>query len=295
MKLALGTVQFGLRYGVANTIGQPGETEVAEILRCAAAAGVEILDTASLYGDSEAVLGRCLTAGHAFRIVTKTPKFAGMEGPAAAAALETAFAKSCMHLRNSRLYGLLVHDANDLLGSAGDALWQAMTCLRADGYVSRIGASVYSGAQIDVLLQRYPIDLVQLPLSLLDQRLIRGGQLDRLAARNVEVHARSAFLQGVLLMPVGHLPPYLTGLRPCVQEISARAARLGISPVQAALRFVTGLPQVAAVVCGVDSAQHFRELAAALEYSVPAFAPEDVAACASTDVMLLDPSQWKPA
>ena len=295
MKLALGTVQFGLRYGVANTTGQPGDTEVADILRRAAAAGVKILDTACLYGESESVLGRCLPADHDFRIVTKTPKFAGMAGVSAAAALKIAFAESCARLRAPRLYGLLAHDADDLLGAQGDDIWQAMEALRADKRVSRIGASVYDGAQIDALLQRYPLDLVQLPLSLLDQRLVQGGQLNRLARRNIEVHARSAFLQGALLMPADSLPRHLAGLRPYVQEISARADRLGISPLQAAIRFVSGLPQVAAVVCGVDSSMHFDQLAAALQQPVPMLSTEDAAACACADAHLLDPSQWRPA
>lgn len=295
MKLALGTVQFGLPYGVANTSGQPGETEVRAIVGHAAAASVKVLDTACLYGDSEAVLGRNLPAGHDFRIVTKTPKFAGMDAVAAVSALRAAFAESCVRLRVSSVYGLLAHDASDLLGAQGEALWQAMSALRADGRVSRIGASVYSGAQIDALLQRYPLDLVQLPLSLFDQRLLQGGQLDRLQAQGIEVHARSAFLQGALLMAPEALPPHLAGLRPQLDEIARRAGHLGINPLQAALRFVAGLPQVSAVVCGVDSVAHFDELAAALNQSVPALDAAAAAACACTDARLLDPSQWRAA
>lgn len=295
MKLALGTVQFGLRYGVANTTGQPAEAEVADILRHAAGAGVEVLDTACLYGDSEAVLGRCLPADHRFKIVTKTPKFAGIDGAMAASKLKAAFAESCEHLRLPRLYGLLAHDANDLLGTEGDAIWRAMQELQAEKRVIRIGASVYNGSQIDALLLRYPIDLVQLPLSVLDQRLIQSGHLDRLASRNIEVHVRSAFLQGALLMPLDSLPPHLAGLRPCLEQISVRAAGLGITPLQAALRFVSGLKQVAAVVCGVDSVAQFDQLAAALEHPETALGADEAAACACGDTQLLDPSQWRSA
>ncbi|MBK7765457.1 MAG: aldo/keto reductase [Sulfuritalea sp.] len=295
MKLALGTVQFGLRYGVANTSGQPAEAEVAEILRHAAGVGVEVLDTACLYGDSEVVLGRCLPTGHGLRIVTKTPKFSGIDGASAAASLKASFAESCERLRLPRLYGLLAHDAKDLLGIAGEAIWQTMEELRAEQRVVRVGASVYNGAQIDALLQRYPIDLVQLPLSVLDQRLIQSGHLDRLAERNIEVHVRSVFLQGALLMSPDRLPPHLAGLRPCLEQISERAAVLGISPLQAALRFVSGLKQVAAVVCGVDSLAQFDQLAAAMEHPEVALSIEDAAACACNDIQLLDPSQWRSA
>lgn len=295
MKLALGTVQFGLPYGVANNSGQPSETEVRAILAHAAAAGVKVLDTASLYGDSEAILGRCLPARHDFRIVTKTPKFAGMDGVAVVATLNAAFAESCARLRVSGVYGLIVHDANDLLSAQGETLWQAMSALRAAGRVERIGASVYSGTQIDALLQRYPLDLVQLPLSLLDQRLKDGGQIDRLHARGVEIHARSVFLQGALLMAPEALPPYLVGVRPQIEEIARRSGHLGIKPLQAAMRFVAGLPQVSAVVCGVDSLAHFDELVTALDQDMPALDAVGAAACACAEACILDPSQWRAA
>lgn len=295
MKLALGTVQFGLPYGVANISGQPSETEVCAILDRAAFAGVKVLDTACLYGNAESVLGRCLPVMHDFRIVTKTPKFAGMNADASASALKAAFAESCNRLSVGGVYGLMAHDANDLLGAQGDVLWQTMSELRADGRVGRIGASVYSGTQIDALLQRYPLDLVQLPLSLLDQRLLQGGQLDRLQARGVEIHVRSVFLQGALLMAPEVLPSHLAGLRPQLDEIARRAGRLGISRLEAALRFVAGQPQVSAVVCGVDSLAHFDELVTALDRDTPAFGAADAAACACNEAKLLDPSQWSAA
>lgn len=293
MKLALGTVQFGLCYGVANTTGKPDDVEVRAILDHAAVAGVRVLDTAYLYGDSESVLGRCLPKGHDFSIITKTPKFSGMGSAAAVSALHAAFSESCTRLRVSSVYGLMVHDAGDLLDKQGDVLWQTMSELRTDGRVSRIGASVYSGSQIDALLQSYPIELIQLPLSLLDQRLLRNGQLDRLHERGVEIHVRSVFLQGALLMTPDALPAHLKGLSSQLDEIALRAGRLGINQLQAALRFVSGLPQVSAVVCGVDSLAHFDELKSALDTPVPTLSATDADACACHDSSLLDPSQWR--
>ena len=292
MKLALGTVQFGIPYGVANTRGRPDENVVAQILKRAAAAGVRVVDTARLYGESEAMLGRCLPVGHRFDIVTKTPKFAGMIERDAVLGLRLAFDDSCSDLRTSRIYGLLVHDAGDLLGPVGDALWQVMSELRSEGRVTKIGASVYSGTQVDALMRRYPIDLVQLPLSLLDQRLVRGGQLDALHSRGIEVHARSVFLQGALLMSPDALPHHLVSLRPCVDRVSKQAAVQGIDTLNAALRYVAGLPQVDAVVCGVDGVDQFEELVASLQSTSPSLSTAQAAACACNEAQLLDPSQW---
>ncbi len=295
MKLALGTVQFGQPYGVANTLGQPDEAAVRSILKKAAAAGVRVIDTASLYGESEAVLGRCLPAAPVFDIVTKTPKFQGLMPAQAVAALVTAWEASCKKLGLDRLYGLLLHDANDLLGPAGPALWQALQALQAGGRVQRIGASVYSAAQVDALLQRFPMDLVQLPLSLLDQRLVRGGQLAALVAAGVEIHARSAFLQGALLLPPGQLPPHLKGLGPYVGQIAAAAAAQKVRPLDLALRYVAGLPEVAAVVCGVESVEQFQQLAAVLAAPQPSLSPDQARACACDDLALVDPSRWSRA
>lgn len=293
MKLALGTVQFGLPYGIANARGRPDAATVKIILQRATAAGVRVIDTASLYGDSEEVLGSCLAPDHAFDIVTKTPKFTGMASADAALALRAAFDASCTKLHTSRVYGLLAHDAHDLLGAAGEVLWHEMSALRATGRVTKIGASIYSGTQIDALLQRYPLDLVQLPLSLLDQRLVHGGQLERLQAHGVEIHARSVFLQGALLIPPERLPPHLAPLRPYVEKIGAQASAHDIPPFAAALGYVASLPQVAAVVCGVDGADQFEQLVVALQSSTPLLSPAEVAACACDDSAMLDPSQWR--
>jgi aryl-alcohol dehydrogenase-like predicted oxidoreductase len=198
-------------------------------------------------------------------------------------------------LGTQNLYGLLTHDADDLLGPVGDFIWQAMLELRSAGRVERIGSSVYTGVQIDALLSRIEPNLIQLPLSLLDQRLITGGQLEQLARRGVEVHARSAFLQGALLLPDSEIPAHLSALRPLVKQIAMRAERLGLTRVEAALRYVANLPAVSAVVCGVNSPGQFEELLTALRVGYPAFSPTAAAACACTDPFLLDPSQWSVA
>ena len=292
MKLALGTVQFGMPYGIANGTGQPNEAVVASILEKAMAAGVSVLDTASLYGEAEAVLGRCLPASHAFRIVTKTPKFSGLGGAEAADRLEVAFEQSCAKLGVSKVAGLFTHDADDLIGPAGDAIWRRMTALRDSGRVTKIGASIYSGQQIDALLDRYEPELVQVPLSLLDQRLLQGGYLDRLAARHVEVHSRSAFLQGALLIGADRLPPHLRALGPSLEKIASEAARLGTNPMTLALKFVAGLDAVSAVVCGVDSLSQFEQLLEAINRPGVSLPSAEAGALAYWDPLLLDPSKW---
>ena len=295
MKLALGTVQFGLNYGVANFTGRPTEEEVTSILADAIAAGIQILDTAHSYGESESVLGRCLPTQHGFRVVTKTPKFAPQKNPLDIPQhLRHAFSLSCERLRCARLYGLLVHDVNDLLGPNGETLWEAMVELRNAGQVQRIGASVYSGTQIDALLQRYPLELVQLPLSIIDQRLIQSGHLSRLAALGIEIHARSVFLQGALLMEVSRLPPHLAPLAGHIADLRKASEVCGMTLTQAALLFVADQPEISAVVCGVENRTQLNELVTAIRLPVTTQRLTEPSRWALDDICLLDPSQWNP-
>ncbi len=236
MKIGLGTVQFGTPYGISNTTGQTPEQEVHRILTTAASHGIRTIDTASLYGDSEQVLGRQLSVDHVFRIVTKTPRFdraciSAEDGKH----LKKVFDQSCSYLRQQTVYGLLVHNADDLLTSSGAYLMDAMSELKSEGRVSKIGASVYSASQIDRILERFSIDLIQLPINVLDQRLIKSGHLAALKHKDVEVHGRSVFLQGMLLMDPDRLPAHFAVVKPLLVDYFRELDKLRIGPVQAAL------------------------------------------------------------
>lgn len=291
MRIGLGGAQFGMDYGVSSRTGKTPPEEIEKILVTAAANGIEVLDTAACYGDSEAALGRVLPPGAGFRIVTKTPGFAGRTVTAAAAdELEQTFRRSLEKLRRSSVYGLLAHRADDLLGQGGELLMGRMKALRAAGLVAKIGASVYSAEQIDGLLARWDFDLIQLPVNLLDQRLVRGGHLARLKARGVEIHARSAFLQGLLLMSPEQLPAYFGPIRPHLEACRRSFAAAGASPLAAALAFVLGLEEVDAVICGVNDHRQLEELCVAAGAGA---AVADFGRFALDDERFINPANWK--
>src|SRR5579862_469788 len=172
MKLGLGTVQFGLDYGVANSTGKVPPSEVSRILALAAREGFAVLDTAHLYGESERVLGETLVPDTPFHIVTKTPKF-GVTPilETHADMLEQAAESSLRLMRLSRLYGLLIHHAPDALADGSDRLFERLMCLKESRRIEKIGVSVYDLDELEAILDRHPIDLVQLPFSVIDQRL----------------------------------------------------------------------------------------------------------------------------
>jgi aryl-alcohol dehydrogenase-like predicted oxidoreductase len=203
-RLALGTAQFGLAYGVNNTAGQPTAAAVAEVLAAAQAAGLTLLDTAAAYGNSEARLGELAGKTAGFEIITKLPA-----SPPAQVAQH--LAESLTRLRRASLYGVMFHAFGPL--QAEPAAWQALQAARAAGQVHRIGVSLYHPHEAEWLLaQGWDIDLVQVPYSVLDQRF--ATVLPQLAARGVEVHVRSAFLQGLLLREPASLPAFFRPLAP---------------------------------------------------------------------------------
>lgn len=285
LKLGLGTVQFGVSYGVSNTAGQTSPQDAAAVLRLAARAGIRVLDTAAGYGTSEAVLGESLPAGD-WRIVTKT---AALKSPADVAA---GLAESLRRLRRPSVEGLLVHQADDLLGPEGPGVYRELLRAKEGGLTRLVGASVYTSAQIDALLARYRLDLVQVPLNVLDQRLLADGRLAKLKDAGVEVHARSAFLQGALLMDPAALPPHLVRARDRFQAFRRAAAEHSMAPLEAALAFVISVPEVDTVVCGVEGPRHFSQLLAAAERRTTA---ADWKVLAFSDETVLNPALWKKA
>lgn len=290
MKLGLGTAQFGMDYGVSNVIGKVPIHEVQKILGLARQHGVSILDTAFAYGESEKILGNVLTSGSSFSIVTKTPAFESeVITKRDVAKLSNAFVLSLKKLQQVSIYGLLAHTVDDLLKHGGGLLWDEMKNLKAQGLVEKIGVSIYTAVQIDNILDKYSIDFIQLPINIFDQRLLLSGYLEKLKKRNIEVHARSAFLQGILLTKLEDLPSYFKPFCNHLQRYYEFIYKHNWSPVQAALGFVLGIDAIDTVLLGVDSEKQLREImnaAKPLDFTLfQQFAVDDE--------LLLNPSKWK--
>lgn len=290
MKLGLGTVQFGMDYGVSNRQGRTPPQEVGRILAYAAEHGVRVLDTAAIYGESEEVLGGLLPKWHRFDIVTKLPSLLSEDGRFDAPAADRMLADSLTRLRQPSVYGLLLHRPNDLLSPAGDEVMAWLLRCREGGLAEKIGVSVYAEDDVDGLSARYPIQLVQAPVNIFDQRLVRSGALRRCRERGAEVHARSVFLQGLLLMESDELPAYF---RPYAHQIEGyrRYVRInGLAPLEAALAYVNELEEVDAFVCGVNDCTQLLQLVSAVLGEGRGL---DFASFAVNDPALLNPARWQ--
>jgi aryl-alcohol dehydrogenase-like predicted oxidoreductase len=267
-------VQFGQAYGVSNTRGQVSPGDVRALLARADEAGMRVLDTAANYGEAESVLARQDTAP--FRIVTKTISVKN----GVAAVVERARQSARMLKADT----LLVHAVGDL---SEDGLWPALQRLKDDGVFRRIGISAYVADDPGALAERFRPDVMQLPVSMLDQRLIRDGTLARLKTLNVEIHARSIFLQGLLFLET--LPQKLQPAAPMLAAIRAGIAAAGSAPLAAALGFVLSRPEIDVALVGVTQLAELEEILAAAALPPPAL---DWPSLALDDETALTPSRW---
>ena len=284
-KIVLGTVQFGLPYGISNTQGKVLHTEAAAILSLAHNSGINTLDTAIAYGESETTLGELNVTS--WQVITKLPEMT-VSGDAVTGWVEAQVNSSLNRLRTKSLYGLLLHRPAQLLGTDGKALYRALLAQREQGRVDRIGISVYGPEELDQLPASMKFDIVQAPLNILDTRMIRSGWVTKLKDAKCELHVRSIFLQGLLLMPSHTLPAYFSRWNALWQIWERWLQEVGLSPLQACVRYALHVPGVSKVVVGVNSAKHLTDILAATDGVVPSLP----ANFHSEDIALLNPALW---
>lgn len=249
-KIVLGTAQFGLDYGINNQRGKIPDREISDILVYASANGVETLDTAAAYGDSEERIGRFMTGnGKKFKIVTKLPK--DVADPARE--LDLSLAK----LQIDSLYGYLFHDFQTYAGSPD--LWGKLRVAKSQGKISKLGLSLYYPFELErVLKDELEIDLVQIPYNIFDRRF--EPYLSELKKRGTEVHVRSVFLQGLFFREIETLSPYFNQVRGKLTKLRKMASQGKSSLLDLLLGFALLNPMIDKVVVGVDNLANLQEI-----------------------------------
>ena len=284
-KLALGTVQFGLDYGIANKSGQVSIDEIRNVLEYAKKNTLDTLDTAIGYGDSEERLGHVGVSQ--WDVITKLPTLPESIKDVKAWVRETV-EQSLLRLQTEQLKGLLLHRPDDLLHKQGDALYRALEELKEEGLIQKIGASIYVSGELEALYSRYNLDIVQAPFNILDRRLKESGWLTRLSNQGTEIHVRSVFLQGLLLMSSKNRPDKFKRWEPLWNKWHAWLSEVDMSPLQACLGYVLSELEIDRGIVGVDSLEQLREILNAtknIEYEIPEFLH-------CTDIDLINPARW---
>lgn len=282
-KIALGTVQFGMHYGINNPKGKISAQEVRRIVEIARAGGIETVDTAAGYGDSERVLGNCGVKD--FQVITKIDPKAQTPD-----AIAHSLRKSLALLEMDRVYGVLVHDTAGFFGCPAN--WTQLCRLRDTGVVSKIGVSVYRPSELDVLLERgLSIELVQVPYNVFDARF--KNLFPMLRDAGIEIHARSLFLQGIFFMAPRSLPAHFLPIASRIERLREISRRLCV-PLSTVLLAVGVLePAIDRVVIGVDSEVHLQQNLEAFDHcSACAPALDELSELGLLDESILLPVNW---
>jgi len=281
-KLALGTAQFGMSYGIANTSGQVSRDEAKAILELASVNGIDTIDTAIAYGESEACLGDVGVEN--FRVATKLPPLP--DGVTTIEEwIEGEVEASLKRLRLDSLYGLLLHRSVQF---GIPAVRAALERLKQGGKVQKIGVSIYSPDDLDAIPVVGALDIVQAPLNLVDRRLFTSGWLDRLHGDGIEIHTRSAFLQGLLVIPRSSIPDRFSRWNSLWDTWHAWLSASNMAAIQACLVYALSFPEVDRVVVGVETAQQLNQLIEAATEPMNIEFPD----IASTEEQLINPSLW---
>lgn len=262
IKIAIGTAQFGLDYGISNKNGKVSLNEIDKILEFARSVKIDTIDTAQGYGDSEQVLSN-FDLSH-FKIVTKVIGDAKLE-------------KSLDNLKLSRIYALMFHREDEV----NDETWKRISWYKNQQLVSKVGVSVYSPEKLLQLINYFPIDIVQFPLNILDQRFL--PLLPELKKKNIEVHVRSVFLQGLLLMKIEEVNNYFSPIKPLLQQITQ-------PKLANALGFPKSIHSVDKMVVGCTNLHELQEIYE--NYTLNA-TMSDYQKFMINDEKYINPSHWR--
>ena len=284
-RLVLGTVQFGLNYGIANTHGKPSDDQVADILSAAYNSGIRILDTAASYGESEQVLGRVLKRLGLLQemcLVSKIPPIPpDMSCAEGEAMIDASLERSLKNLGVPSLYAILFHREENLDYLPVLRKWQEK------GAVRFVGTSVDGVLPLGI----GDCDAVQIPSNVLDRRFL---SLIKATDRKARVFVRSVYLQGLLLMPEERIPEHLRVVLPIRQALTALAEAAGMTLSELCMRYLLSFPGVEGVLTGVDTVEQLEMNVALAERGA---LPEDLlkavmAAVPDLAENIIRPSMW---
>ena len=251
-KLALGTVQFGLDYGVGNQEGKPTQEKVNEIIDYVVSQNINCFDTAQAYGNSEEVLGESIKDIPNLFIISK---------------LKSNFFKNNLYqnvensikkLNISQLYGLLLHDS-ELLYSWTNQYSNDIKVLKKENKIKYFGVSIYTNNDFQLAIKNQDIDLIQIPFNIFDQRAITKGWLREASKQKKLIFIRSIYLQGLLLMDIDMVPSKLHHAKIYIEQFETLCKNLDMTKNELALAFVDTLAKESIILFGCDNIEQSKE------------------------------------
>lgn len=287
MKLGLGTAQFGLGYGITNVEKTKTPlSEIWEIIKIAHSSGVDTVDTAFEYGDSEQVLGE-IGASSQFKTVTKTAHEARN---LSCQELRESFFSSLKRLNCERVYSLLLHREDDLL--VNKEIYPVLKKLKEEGYVQKIGVSFYEPDVYFKVTEKFELDIMQVPFSVFDQDFFISGALKNAKTKGIEVHTRSTFLQGLPFKEDSFLKSKFAPVYQKIEAFKNEALERGISIQEALIKSVVGFDEIDKMIVGFQGHQEIESVIPFFSETLENFSKEEIGKFNFNNAKFSKPSNW---
>lgn len=284
-KLILGTVQFGLNYGINNLLGKPKKETVFEILSYAYENGIRFLDTAELYGNAHDIIGEFhkIYPSKKFQIITKIPHdFDGVLG--------NKIKNYLNQLNIDSLNAILFHSFDSYVRHKLQ-LEDIVKCKNID--FKYLGVSVYTNEQMNEVINDVNIDIIQIPFNLFDNLNLRGELLIKAKSKNKIIHTRSAFLQGLFFMKKDNFNSIRIKLENEFKIVESISFKSSISIGSVALNYCLLQPNIDGVLVGVDSLHQLKENISFSKQNIPHQFLDQINSIRVDNVELLNPTMWK--
>lgn len=280
----IGTAQFGGNYGITNINGKVSSKEIKKIIDLASSKNINTLDTAISYGTSESNISNHIN--NKWKVGTKIQRI-----PQSVSDINGWISNqidgSLKRMQINKLSYLLLHEPLQLNSKVGNQIWQSLENLKSKKKIDKIGYSIYSPLELEKLVEIYKPDIVQGPYNLLDRRIETSGWLKILNEKRVEFHARSIFLQGLLLMNPSLRLSKFQAWSKVWRKWDKFVNDSQLSPVQLCFSFVYNNKKIDRTVFGVESEKQLKDILnqeSVSHFKAPNFNVEDE--------NLINPSNW---
>tara|TARA_X000000950_G_scaffold289310_1_gene411829 strand:- start:11310 stop:12182 length:873 start_codon:yes stop_codon:yes gene_type:complete len=280
-KIIIGTANFGNKYGFKKK--KLNKKEISKILNYSNKFGIKTIDTAINYGNSEKEIGKC--KNNNLKIISKIPEI-----PENLSRIDTYVNKlinrSIKNLKVKKLYGVLIHNAEDLLSEKGSEIYDSLLKIKKKKLIKKIGVSIYNFNLINILIKKYKFDIIQVPFNLIDRRLMNKSTLRKLKNKKIEIHARSIFLKGLLLYEKP--PKKFKKWNFLWKKINKFKTENKTNNLEICLNFIQKFDFADKFIIGIDNIEHLKEIIKILKINQNLRIP--LVKCG--DKKLINPTLW---
>lgn len=285
-KIILGTVQFGLDYGINNSNGKISSEESLRILKYAYESGIKVLDTSEKYGNAHEIIGRfhINNPKNKFKIITKFPPNELIDD------LNLKVEDYLNDLMVDSLECLMFHSFNSYINNKN--IIENLKILKKSKKIKKIGVSIYTNKEMESLINHNEVNVIQIPFNLLDNFNSRGKLIEKAVENNIEIHARSVYLQGLFFKPINKVDDFFNPIKDSLNFIKKLAEKEKISIGNLALNYVISQSLISKVLIGVDSLKQLNENLNYIKYNLNEFSKNNIKKIKISDEKILNPSKW---